>query len=99
MNDNMEERENLEWHTRLASYRTPPPMPQGRIWNAVRSAEPRVTLPAKGRFISLALAASLALFAAGSAFGYMIGRNVAPENDARPATAQISRDLLAITWF
>jgi hypothetical protein len=94
----------------LAGYRPPPPMPAEEMWNAIEAgmdaADPHPPIPLspwtrriRPRVVT-ALAASLALFIAGSGVGYGVARarDDAPERIADAGAAE-TPVLYRVTWF
>jgi hypothetical protein len=94
----------------LAGYRPPPAMPAEEMWSAIeagiQAADPHPPIPLspwtrriRPRVIT-ALAASLALFVAGSGVGYGVARarDNAPERIADVGEAQ-APVLYRVTWF
>jgi hypothetical protein len=100
-------------HRALGSYRTPPPMPAEEMWAAVEaglaSADPPPPLPLSpwGRRIRprlvTALAASLALFVAGTGVGFGVARlrDDGPAGAERQAEGPAAEKavLYRVTWF
>jgi hypothetical protein len=101
MKEQFEDRDDIDWRARLNGYRQPPTMPAAQIWSAIRRNRAHAASTTKRRVVALALAASLAIFALGSAIGYAVGARHSQQDDLARNTGSpdLAQGDMAITWF
>ena len=108
-----DDRAPAELRRALAGYRAPPPMPAAAVWEAIEermgAADPHPPIPLspwtrriRPRVVT-ALAASLALFIAGTGVGFGVARarDDGPAAEGRRADAGAAQApvLYRVTWF